>query len=353
MALFPIPTAAGLAAAGANVRDKLTHGRLADLRPMPSRIVDDTPLRVLHRYLPAGDVAEHGPPVLLVPPLAAPALAFDLRRGASFVQHLLTAGRRVYLVDYGPIRVEDADLGIEFWVDEVLPRSIEAVHDDTEGAEVHVVGWCLGGIFSLLTAAAHPGLPTRTVTAVASPFDISAVPLVAPLRPLAAIAGGGVTTALKLLGGVPAPLTKWAFQLTGFDKYVMKPATVLSKLDDRDFLEQVEAVDHLMANMYSYPGRLFGQLYHQLFRTNDLARGRLDLAGREVLLSDVKVPALLLAGDDDVLAPTRAVRRGAELLTGSPHVRFETAPGGHLGVLTGRRARSTAWPQIESFHHSF
>ena len=258
---------------------------------------------MLHRYLPAGEVAEHGPPVLLVPPLAAPAMAFDLRRGASFVQHLLAAGRRVYLVDYGPIRVEDADLGI--------------------------------------------------VTAVASPFDISAVPLVAPLRPLAAIAGGGVSTAVRLLGGVPAPLTRWAFQLSGFDKYVMKPATVLAKLDDRDFLEQVEAVDHLMAKMNSYPGRLFGQLYHQLFRTNDLARGQLELDGRQVALADVKVPALLLAGDDDVLAPVRAVRRGAELLTGSPHVRFETAPGGHLGVLTGRRSRTTAWPQIDAFHQSF
>jgi polyhydroxyalkanoate synthase len=346
MGMFP-PSPDSLRAAGVNLRDKLTQGRLADLRRMPSSIVDDTPLRVVHRYVPT--VAAAGSrPVLLVPPLAAPAFAFDLRRGASLIEHLVAAGRPTYLVDYGPIRVEDGKLGIEFWVDEVLPHAIRAVAKDA-GDDVALVGWCLGGIFSLLATAAAPGLPVRSVTAIASPFDITAVPLVAPLRPLAAVAGGGVSRALKPLSRVPAPVTRWAFQLSGFDKYVMMPVTILSKLDDRDFLEQVEAVDHLMHNMYSYPGRLFGQLYHQLFRANDLADGYLDLDGRRIQLADIQVPVLLVGGNDDVLAPIDAVRRGAELLTGSPHVRFEAAPGGHLGVLTGRRARTTTWTHLDAF----
>jgi polyhydroxyalkanoate synthase len=341
------PTPDSLRAAGTNLRDKLTHGRLADLRRMPSSIVDDTPLRVVHRYLPT--VAAAGSrPVLLVPPLAAPAFAFDLRRGGSLVEHLVAAGRPTYLVDYGPIRVEDTALGLEFWVDDVLPHAIRAVAKDA-GDDVALVGWCLGGIFSLLATAAGPDLPVRSVTAIASPFDISAVPLVAPLRPLAAIAGGTVSTALRLLNGVPAPVTRWAFRLSSFDKYVMMPVTILSKLDDRDFLEQVEAVDHLMHNMYAYPGRLFGQLYHQMFRANDLAGGYLDLDGRRIELADIEVPALLIGGTDDVLAPIGAVRRGADLLTGSPRVRFEAAPGGHLGVLTGRRARTTTWTYLDAF----
>jgi polyhydroxyalkanoate synthase subunit PhaC len=58
---------------------------------------------------------------------------------------------------------------------------------------------------------------------------------------------------------------------------------------------------------------------------------------------------MLIGGTDDVLAPIAAVRRGADLLTGSPHVRFEAAPGGHLGVLTGRRARTTTWTYLDAF----
>jgi polyhydroxyalkanoate synthase len=341
------PTPDSILAAAVNVRDKLAHGRLADLRPMPSIIVDDTPLRVVHRYVPAVTNAA-GRPILLVPPLAAPALAFDLRRGASLVEHLVAAGHPTYLVDYGPIRVADTTLGLEFWVDDVLPHAIRTVAKDA-GGDVALVGWCLGGIFSMLATAADADLPVRSVTAIASPFDISAVPLVAPLRPLATIAGGTVSTALRLLNGVPAPVTRWAFRLSSVDKYVMRPITVLSNLDDRDLLEQIEAVDNLMHNMYAYPGRLFGQLYHRMFRANDLAGGYLDLDGRRIELAHIEVPALLIGGTDDVLAPIAAVRRGADLLTGSPNVRFESAPGGHLGVLTGRRARTTTWNHLDAF----
>ncbi|MCU1648862.1 MAG: hydrolase [Pseudonocardia sp.] len=91
-------------------------------------------------------------------------------------------------------------------------------------------------------------------------------------------------------GSIPAPMVKWAFQLSTVDKYLTKPLTVLSRLEDRDVLEQ-----------------------------------------------------------NDVIAPLGAVRRGTELLTGSPEVRFETAPGGHLGVLTGRRARDTTGAYLDEF----
>jgi polyhydroxyalkanoate synthase len=38
-----------------------------------------------------------------------------------------------------------------------------------------------------------------------------------------------------------------------------------------------------------------------------------------------------------------------ELLDNAPSVRFETAPGGHLGVLTGLKARGTTWRYIDEF----
>jgi polyhydroxyalkanoate synthase len=94
---------------------------------------------------------------------------------------------------------------------------------------------------------------------------------------------------------------------------------------------------------------VFGQLFHLLLRSNDLAVGSLDLAGRTVKLSAVDVPALVVAGRNDVIAPLKAVHRTVELLSGSPEVRFETAPGGHLGVLTGRKARTTTWPALDAF----
>lgn len=355
-----IPTPDQLGAAAANVFDRVVRGGLADLRPLPTAIVDEGPQRTVRRYLtpsvPGGrraaaepGAASDAPPVLLVPPLAAPATCFDLRRGCSVAEHLLAAGHRTYVVDYGPIAFGDRNLGIEHWVDDVIPKAIEAVSADAGGAEVQIVGWCLGGIMSLLVAAGGQQ-PIRSVAVVASPFDTTQVPLVAPLRPLANLAGGSVgTLAYRALGGAPAPLVKRMYRLAGFDKYVMKPLTLAANLDDRDFLAQVEAVDHFMANMLAYPGRTFGQIYHRMLRRNDLADGRIKLAGRTIDLAEVRVPVLSIAGEGDGIAPRKAVHHVAELLPNAPDVRIATAPGGHLGVLTGRAARRTTWRLLDDF----
>ncbi len=152
-----------------------------------------------------------------------------------------------------------------------------------------------------------------------------------------------------MLGGAPAPLVRRIYQLAGFDKYVTKPMVLAANLDDREFLAQVEAVDAFMGSMLAYPGRTFGQLYHRMLRHNDLADGRIELGGRTIELADVKVPVLSVAGSGDGIAPRKAVHHVGELLTGAPEVRLATAPGGHLGVLTGRAARGTTWQMLEEF----
>jgi polyhydroxyalkanoate synthase len=123
----------------------------------------------------------------------------------------------------------------------------------------------------------------------------------------------------------------------------------MQNLNDRDFLAQIEAVDHFTANMYAYPGRTFGQLFHHVFRANDLATGGIELSGHRIEMASVKQPVLIIAGRADGIAPERAVHHLAELLTSSSEVRYEVCPGGHLGVVTGRAARKTTWPLIDEW----
>jgi pimeloyl-ACP methyl ester carboxylesterase len=207
-----IPTPSSVQVAAANPVDRALSGHLADVRPMPRTLVDEGPQHAVS-HLHSQDQDPAALPVLLMPPLAAPASAFDPRRGCSLAEHLVVTRRPTY----------------------------------------------------------------------------------------------------------------------------------------REFLEQVEAVDRFTANMAAYPGRTFGQLSHRFIRANDLHNGSLDLGGRRIELAEVRVPVLVIAGRDDTIAPQRAVSRMVELLPHAPQVEDEVLPGGHLGVLTGRRARSAAWPRIDRF----
>ena len=329
----------------------LLYGGLADLRPMPRTLIDDGELREVYHYRPDRDVPQTGDPVLLVTPLAAPALCFDLRRGCSLVEHLVAGGRPTYLLEYGQVSFRNRSLGMEHWVDEVLPEAIRTVHEHSGGRGVHLVGWSLGGIFTLLVAADRQDLPIASITVVGSPVDVTKVPLVAPVRPLLNLTQGrgAITRAYRALGGIPQPLVNWAFTAASAQKVVTKPLAVLTHLDDTDYLAQLEAVDRFRANMFAYPGRTFGQLYHRFVKGNALAQGTMEVGDRTIDLAAVSVPTLVFAGNTDGIAPLPAVRAVVPLLTGAPQVRFEVVPGGHLGMLTGRAARGTTWTVIDEW----
>ena len=346
-----VPRRTTVTAAAGNVAHKLLYGGIADLRPMPRTLIDEGTLREVYHYRPAPGVAPDGDPVLLVTPLAAPALCYDLRRSCSLVEHLVDGGRPTYLVEYGEISFRNRTLGIEHWVEEVVPEAIRATSRHAGGRPVHVVGWSLGGIFTTLTAADQPDLPIASITVVGSPFDVSRVPLVAPLRPLVDLTKGRILTAgYQLVGGAPKPIVRWVFQLSSVDKMVTKPVAIATHLDDADFLAQLEAVDRFMDNMIAYPGRTFGQLYHRFFRTNGLVNGTFELDdGNVVDLGRLTAPTLVLAGASDGIAPIRAVRAVVPLLRGAKEVRFEVVPGGHLGMLAGRAARTNTWRLLDEW----
>ncbi len=346
-----IPKPDQVVAAAGNVAHSLLYGGLADLRPMPRTLIDDGELREVYHYRPVAGVEPTGDPVLLVTPLAAPALCFDLRRGCSLVEHLLTQGRPTYLLEYGQVSFRNRSLGMEHWVEEVLPQAIRTVSEHAGGRPVHVVGWSLGGIFALLSAADRPDLPLASLSVAGSPVDVQKVPLVAPVRPLLNLTQGrgAITRAYQALGGIPVPLVSWAFTAASAQKVLTKPLAILTHLDDTDFLAQLQAVDRFMDNMTAYPGRTFGQLYHRFVKGNALVGGSMEMGGRTVDLAAITVPVLVFAGATDGIAPMASVRPLVGLLTGSEEVRFEVVPGGHLGMLTGRGARETTWRAIDEW----
>ncbi|ORM06402.1 alpha/beta fold hydrolase [Prescottella equi] len=321
-------------------------GGVAPVERTPSVLVHREPHRDLHRY----GVRSVGAPVLLVPPLAVPMHCYDLRPGQSLVAHLAQTGRTPYVVDYGTIGYADRNLGFEDWIDDIVPavlRRVSALHD---GAPVDVVGWSLGGTISLLTASAHPELPIASVTALGTPIDYSRIPTMAVAQAVGRITGHRPVTELtRLMGGLPAPLVQIAYRATAPQRELLKPWFVASNLHDTETLARMEAIDRFMAEMPGYPARLFYQTAEELVLGNSLRDGRITLGGKTIKLSELAVPVLAVGGTGDVIATADSVAAIVDVLTGSPSVRFEAAPGSHLGLLAGPGAKETTWRHIDAF----
>ncbi|MBB3036438.1 alpha/beta fold hydrolase [Hoyosella altamirensis] len=327
-------------------------GGLEQPQPAPSTVIYDEPHRTLRRFerpsgteTPAVDV-----PVLLVPPLAVSASCFDLRPGQSLARYLVDTGRTPYVIDYGTISYADRDLGFEEWIDDILPTAIRRVSEEHGGKPIDVVCWCLGGTLTLLAASAHPDLPIRSITTVATPIDYSKLPNLYPLRALARITGGRITTlGTKLMGGMPAPIVRLTFRATAIERELKKPVFIAKNLANTESLARMEAIERFMGQMPGYPGRLYLQLWKRIMLRNDLARGGLKLGDREIRFENLRVPVLAVAGVGDAITSVPAARHLLQVLTGAPLVRFETEPGSHLGVLAGPGAKDTTWVHIDRF----
>ncbi|WP_459961807.1 alpha/beta hydrolase [Nocardia sp. IFM 10818] len=312
--------------------------------PTPSTVLSEAPHRLLSRYDGAAEDAEA---VLLVPPLAAPAFCFDLRPDLSMARFLLEVGRAPYLVDYGDITFDDRRMGFETWIDDILPEAIRQVSADRGGRPVDLVGWSIGGVLELLTAAADPTLPIRSITAVGAPLSYDHMLGVKELRRLTRLDGGRTATAaIRAVGGVSAQLTRFAYRATAWDREIKRPFFIASNLADTATLARMETIDRFQNSLPGYPGRFYNQLWGRFMLNNDIGKGVVHLGERRIALADVNVPVLLVGGPNDVITAAAAVKHGLKTLTGAPEVRYETAPGSHLGILT---ARETTWTYLDKF----
>ncbi|AYF72594.1 alpha/beta hydrolase [Nocardia yunnanensis] len=323
----------------------LTFGEgIAAPEPTPSTLLSDAPHRALRRYDGAGP---DDPAVLLVPPLAAPAFCFDLRPDQSVARFVLESGRAPYLVDYGEIGFEDRRMGFEIWIDDILPEAIRQVSADRGGRPVDLVGWSIGGVLALLTAAADQTLPIRSITAVGAPLSYDHMIGARELRALARLDGGRTTTAaIRALGGVSARLTRIAYRATAWDRELKRPLFIASNLADTATLARMETIDRFQNAMPGYPGRFYNQLWGRFILANDIGKGVVHLGEQRIALAAITQPVLLVGGPDDVITAAAAVEHGTKTLTGAREVRYETAPGSHLGILT---ARDTTWMYLDKF----
>lgn len=309
------------------------------------RILDQRHLH-LDRH---GPLDAPGVPALLVPPPAAPSSCYHLREGLSLRDHLVEAGHVVHVLDFGPITREDRDLGFTRLVDTILPTAVRAAARDTH-RDVVVLGWSIAGTLAVFTLAAHPDLPVVGAVVVGAPFDYARAPYLWPLQWVGRVTGGRVGATVGHLAGIlPAPLVQATYRASAPGRELTRPVWRLRQhlAGNQDRLAHADAIDRFTRAMPAYPGRFFARLWSDLMVSNEVADGRLRIGDRTVDLADLPdVPMLAVASDEDVITPLASAAHLADLVD---DVQVATAPGSHLGLLTGTTAPATTWTHVDGF----
>jgi polyhydroxyalkanoate synthase len=310
----------------------------------PSETVWQRDKARMWRY--AGGPVRFDPPVLIVHSLVSRSYILDLRPGSSAVEHFLADGLDVFLVDWGVPDELDADNSLETYVEEYLPRAIDAVLRETGCEEVTLVGYCLGGVLTTLYASRFPDAPIRNHLLMATPFDFD------HLGPMVAAVKEGRLHADDLVdetGNVPADVLYTGFYMLAPTTQVAHYATLLEHLWDDQFVEGYTAMAQWTRDHVPFPGAAFRQVVDRLIRRNELMTGSMRLGTRTVHLADAPGNILHAMAKRDRVVPFKASAPGVGLV-GDPARREELPlPGGHVTFAAGRTAMEYTLPRLRAW----
>lgn len=286
-----------------------------------------------------------GPPLIFVPAPVSRYFILDLAPGRSLAAHVAAAGFDTYIIDFGVPGDEDRFADLDWYVNGLMRRALRAVRAQSGAASVDVVGYCLGGVLSLLYAAIHPEEVTR-LTVLTTLVDSS-------------VEGGIAWMATKLgLDGesydhprvVPAATIKSWFEALapGSNSQEARVADLLAQLDlPIERLQSVRTMASWVDDVVPASGRLLAELSARLGpAANELMTGRTVVGGQQVDLARITMPVLSVSAARDHISPPDGCDAIAEVV---PHARVLRVAGGHVGAIAGSRAAGL-WDTIAQFH---
>ena len=309
----------------------------------PRRTIHAEGTLKLHHYLPQADEV-YRVPVLVVTSLVNQPYILDLVPGQSLVEFLLKQGFDVYMIEWGRPRLEHSDLTLEDHVLGRLPRCVERVLEHSGQRELSLLGYCIGGLLSVLYTALHADAAVRNLVCMAAPVNSDG------LESLKAWMGESFDAEALLAqhGNVPGDWVQNALRaLRPFGK-VAGAAGLLNQIDRPEVVRSHLRMGKWETDNLPFPGGVFRQMVRDFLRDNRLVQGTWEIGGRRVDLGALRPPLLHLLAQEDHITPY-ASSRDLVRLAGSADKQEIVLKGGHVGLVAGRGAELRMWPALEAW----
>jgi polyhydroxyalkanoate synthase subunit PhaC len=304
----------------------------------------------LYRYLPLAGEASAPPsrarrtrrrpapaappaPVLICFALVNRPYVLDLQPDASLVRRLLEAGLTVYIIDWGEPDEADRGRDLEDYLERALAGCVQHVRTAHATDGVNLLGVCQGGVLSLIYTALHPQHVRNLVTLT------TAVDFQTPDDLLSKWVRGVDTELLARCGNVPGAVLNALFlSLMPFRLTQQKYVRLLLSGADQRAVDEFVRLERWIFDSPPQAAAALTQYVRWFYQENRLARGTLEIGGRQVDLKRIRQPLLNLyaSADHIVPAPACAVM---DRHVGSRDYTGCAIDTGHIGMYVSRRAR--------------
>lgn len=348
----------------ADALEPLEYGVGKDVACTPGNVVFRNHLIELIQYTPSTDKVLPEP-VLIVPSCIMKYYILDLSPHNSMVKYLVGQGHTVFIVSWRNPDASDRELKMQDYLSTGVLEAMAAVKSRTGAASIHTMGYCLGGTFLAIAAAALGRIQRKqTLTAKEQaliPADmpnLSSVMLLAAQTDFSEPGELGVFIDEEQLANLRQSMNERGYlsgkQMGGSFQFLASKDLVWSRNTRRYLMGEDDASFDLMswnADQTRLPARMHNEYLTSMFLNNALASGQYRFAGATVALMDIDAPMMVVGTTRDHVSPWKSVYK-IHLQTDT-HVTFVLAAGGHnAGIVSepGRPRRSYQIASVEEGH---
>lgn len=313
---------------------KSHHGEAEAMAPgrglamTPGQVVLRNDLVELIQYQAVTDQV-HAEPVLIIPSCIMKFYILDLSNHNSMVRWLVGQGHTVFIVSWRNPDEDDALLTLDDYVRLGVLETLEHVHATTR-RPVHLAGYCLGGTFTSIAAAAL----AQEAESDTQPSRLASLTLMAAETDFSEPGEMGVLIDTAQVEMLEDMMAEQGFlsgrQMAGSFQFLHSRELVWSQRTRSVLLGEPPYSNDLMtwnADVTRLPAVMHSQYLRHMYLGNDLAEGRYTFEGGDVSLRDITVPVFAIGTVKDHVSPWRSVFKLHQLVDSD--VTFVLTNGGH------------------------
>ena len=282
----------------------------------------------------------HKTPLLVVGSLINRYYILDLLPNVSIIKNLQRQGFDIYATDWGTPKSFDKDLTLETYAEEYVKNAVEKVKEVTGSDKVSLLGYCWGGIFSLIYTSTHQE-NVKNLILHATPVDINKEKTIIENW----TAHLNADNLVDIFGNIPGWLINIGFLLRNPVEAMLKYPRYFSEPRSRDEIIQFFAIEMWLYDSRPIIGEVYRQIIDQVYRKNLLIKNKMKVGSDMINLKNITIPVLDIVGTKDDLVPPSSSTSVMDAI-GSTDKKLIEFPTGHVGLCIGTGAHEKLWPEV-------
>lgn len=268
------------------------------------------------------EYAKEGDPILLIPSLVNKHYIFDLYEDNSLIKHLISKGKRPFVIDWGTPGDLSESLDLSSIIEDCVIGFSEYLNSILK-SKINILGYCMGANFALIAASQRQEL-YKDLILVSPPYNFNEMPFTGMVKFYYPLYKEYLKTT-----NVKSDIIQSLF-------FMLDPKAVISRIKsftnvkDNNQLKRMIALEDWLSDCIDVDSSAAQDILELWYLKNRLYK-------KDLNLSSLKLKTYIVTATKDSIVPNNASADLLNEIKDSIHIEVDS---GHVGVMIGRKSKA-------------